>query len=111
MASINRVILVGNLGQDPELRYSEAGVPVCNLSIATNESRKNKEGNVIENVEWHRAVVFNKQAENCAKYLEKGRSVCIEGKISTRSYEVDGEKKFVTEIIVGNIQFLGGAPK
>lgn len=103
MPSMNRVILAGHLGHDPELR--QAGeTPVCNFSLATNEGTKDK-----ERTEWHRIVVFGKQAENCSKYLTKGRAVFLEGRIQSRSYEgKDGQKKTSFEIIADRVQFLGG---
>lgn len=110
MASVNKVILIGNLGRDPELRYTPSGAAVCTLNIATTESWSGGEGgNRQEKTEWHRVVVWNKQAENCAKYLAKGRTVFIEGKLTTRSWDdKDGQKKYSTEIIANAVQFLGG---
>jgi single-strand DNA-binding protein len=111
MASVNRVILLGNLGQDPELRYTPSGAPVCNLNIATSDVFMDKDGNKQTTTEWHRVVVWNKQAENCAKYLAKGRSVYIEGKLQTRSWDdkASGQKRYSTDIIAQTIQFVGGA--
>lgn len=108
MASVNKVILIGNLGRDPELRYTPTGSAVCTLNIATTESW-NDSGNRQEKTEWHRVVVWNKQAENCAKYLAKGRTVFIEGKLQTRSWDdKDGQKRYSTEIVAQTVQFLGG---
>lgn len=110
MASVNKAIILGNLGQDPELRYTTSGAAVCTLSIATTDVRKDQNGERQENTEWHRVVVWNKQAENCAKYLAKGRSVFIEGKIQTRSWDdQNGQKKYSTEIVAQTVQFVGGA--
>jgi single-strand DNA-binding protein len=109
MASFNKVIIVGNLGQDPELRYTNNQTPVVTLSVATTDVRTDREGNRNEQTEWHRVIVWNKQAENCAKYLAKGRTVCVEGRLQTRSWEdKTGAKRYTTEIVAQNIQFLGG---
>jgi single-strand DNA-binding protein len=110
MASVNRVILLGNLGQDPELRYTPSGAPVCNLNIATSDIFTDKDGNKQTTTEWHRVVVWNKQAENCAKFLAKGRSVYIEGKLQTRSWDdkATGQKRYSTDIVAQTVQFVGG---
>lgn len=109
MSSLNRVIILGNLGADPELRHTQSGQAVCTLSVATTDRRKDAQGNVQEFTEWHRIVVWGNNAENCSKYLAKGRSVCVEGRLTTRSWEdKDGAKKYVTEIVAQNVQFLGG---
>jgi single-strand DNA-binding protein len=109
MASVNKVILVGNLGRDPELRYIQSGQAVANFSVATNEKWKDKEGNNQERTEWHRVIVWGKSAENCAQYLQKGRSVYIEGKLQTRDWEDrEGNKRTTTEIVAQVVQFLGG---
>ena len=106
MASINRVFIMGNLGQDPELRYTQNQVPVVTLNIATTESWS-KDGQKQEQTEWHRVIVWNRQAENCAKYLSKGRSVFVEGKLQTRSWDdKNGQKRYTTEISASNVQFL-----
>ncbi|MDP2600077.1 MAG: single-stranded DNA-binding protein [Deltaproteobacteria bacterium] len=111
MASVNRVILIGNLGADPEKRYTGTGNAVCNLRIATNERWTDKQGQKQERTEWHRVVVYGPQAENCAKYLSKGRPVYIEGSIRSRSWEdQQGQTKYITEVIAQRVQFLGGAP-
>ncbi|MBI4124701.1 MAG: single-stranded DNA-binding protein [Deltaproteobacteria bacterium] len=111
MASVNKVILVGNLGADPEKRYMGSGQAVCNLRMATSERWTDKQGNKQERTEWHRVVVYGPQAENCEKYLSKGRQVYVEGSIRTRQWE-DQEKKtrYTTEVIAQRVQFLGGAP-
>lgn len=108
--SVNKVILVGNLGQKPELKNLPNGQAVANFSVATNEKWEDKSGQKQERTEWHRITVWGKQAENAAKYLDKGRQVYVEGKLQTRSYEKDGVTKYVTEIQAQLIQFLGGNP-
>lgn len=101
MAHVNKVILVGRLGQDPKLTYMPSGQPVAEFSVATDESYKDKEGNKIDRVEWHRVKVFGRSAEYCSKYLSKGRLVYIEGSIKTRSWEdQQGQKKYITEVTV-----------
>jgi single-strand DNA-binding protein len=109
MASLNRVTIMGNLGQDPELRYTASQTPVCSLSVATTDYRTTPEGQRQEMTEWHRVVVWSKTAELCAKYLTKGRSVLVEGRLQTRSWEdKQGQKRYVTEIVASNVQFIGG---
>ena len=109
MASVNRVTLVGNLGRDPELRYTQSGQAVANFTLATNEKWKDKEGNSQERTEWHRIIVWGKSAENCAQYLQKGRSVYIEGRLQTREWEDrEGNKRTTTEVVAQAVQFLGG---
>lgn len=106
---INKVILVGNLGQDPEVRYSQSGSAICSLSIATSESWKDKEGNQQERTEWHRCKVFGKLAEICGEYLKKGRQVYIEGALRTEKYtDKAGVEKYSTDVIVSEMQMLGG---
>lgn len=106
--SVNRVILVGNLGADPELRTVGNDRSVCNLSIATSESFKDKDGQRQERTEWHRVTVWGEQADVCAKYLEKGRMVYVEGKLQTRKYEKDGVTKYATDVVAEKVTFLGG---
>ena len=109
MASVNKVILVGNLGRDPELRYTKDGKGVANFTLATNERWRDKDGGSQERTEWHRIVVWGKQGENCAQYLQKGRSVYLEGRLQTREWEdKDGNKRQTTEIVAQTVQFLGG---
>jgi single-strand DNA-binding protein len=109
MASVNKVILIGNLGRDPELRYTQGGSAVANFTLATNERWRDKDGNNQERTEWHRIVVWGRTAENCAQYLQKGRPVYIEGRLQTREWEdKDGGKRNTTEINALNVQFLGG---
>jgi single-strand DNA-binding protein len=109
MASVNKVILIGNLGRDPELRYTQGGSAVTNFSVATNEKWRDKDGNNQERTEWHRVVVWGRSAENCAQYLQKGRSVYIEGRLQPRDWEdKEGNKRQTTEINALTVQFLGG---
>ncbi|MCP4569595.1 MAG: single-stranded DNA-binding protein [FCB group bacterium] len=109
MASVNKAILIGNLGADPELRYTPAGAAVASFNIATTEKWKNKEGQPQEKTEWHRIVLWSRSAEIAKEYLRKGSPVYIEGRIQNRSYEdKDGIKRYVTEIIGQRMQLLGG---
>ena len=109
MASVNKVILVGNLGRDPELRYTQSGQAVANFSVATTDRWNSKEGQREERTEWHRIVAWGKTAELCAQYLSKGRSVYIEGRIQSREWEDrEGQKRNTTEIVAQTVQFLGG---
>ena len=106
---VNKVILVGNLGADPDMRYTPSGQGGCELRVATSESWNDKNGQRQERVEWHRIVVWGKRAEVCSKYLSKGRQVYIEGRIQTRTYDdKDGNKRYITEVIANDVQFLGG---
>ncbi|MCX6827063.1 MAG: single-stranded DNA-binding protein [candidate division Zixibacteria bacterium] len=108
MAAINKVILIGNLGKDPELRYTPAGQPVASFSLATSEKWKDKNGVVQDRTEWHNIVVWGRQAEIAKEYLSKGKQVYIEGRIQTRSWDdKDGNKRYMTEIITQRMQFLG----
>ncbi len=107
--SVNKVILIGRLGQDPELRYVQSGEAVCSLSIATTESWS-KDGQRQERTEWHRVVAWGKTAENINQYLSKGRQVYIEGRLQTRSWEdTEGAKCYSTEIVISKIEFLGSS--
>ena len=109
MASVNKVILLGNLGRDPETRYTTGGDAVTNLNIATSEQWKDKSGEKQERTEWHRVVLFGRQAEIAGEYLKKGRSVYIEGRLQTRKYtDKDGVEKYATEIVGDRMQLLGG---
>ena len=108
MAGVNKVILVGNLGKDPEVRDLEGGASVANFPLATSESYKDKNGNKVEHTEWHNIVVWRGLAEIARKYLKKGSTICVEGKIRTRSWEKDGSKRYTTEIIAENFTMLGG---
>ncbi len=109
MASVNKVILVGNLGRDPEMRYLPSGDAVANLAIATSRKYKDKSGQMVEETEWHRVTFFGKLAEIAGQYLKKGRSVYVEGRIKTDKYTgKDGVEKYSTQIIAIEMQMLGG---
>jgi single-strand DNA-binding protein len=111
MRGVNKVILVGNLGADPEVRYASSGAAVVNFRIATSENWTNKEGGKETRTEWHRIVAFGKLAEICAEYLNKGKQVYIEGRLQSRSWEdKDGNKRWTTEIVANNVVMLGGPP-
>jgi single-strand DNA-binding protein len=112
-ASVNKVILIGNLGAKPELKYLPSGQAVCELRLATNESFTDKNQQKQERTEWHRVVVWGKTGENCAQYLDKGRAVYVEGRLQTRSWDdkSSGEKKYMTEIVANSVQFLGGGER
>ena len=106
---VNKVILIGNLGADPELRYTGSGTAVCNFNLATTESYKDRDGNQVENTEWHRIVAWARLAEICGEYLKKGRQVYIEGQLQTRQWEdKDGNTRYTTEIKAREMQMLGG---
>jgi single-strand DNA-binding protein len=108
--AINKVILIGNLGQNPEVKHSASGQAICNLNIATNESWTDKNGQKQEKTEWHRLVVFGKLAELCGQYLTKGRQIYAEGKLQTRQWQdKEGQTRYTTEVVAQTIQFLGGA--
>ncbi len=107
--SVNKVILIGNLGSDPEVKYTPSGAAVANFNIATNENWTNKDGKKEERTEWHKIVVWSKLAELCGEYLSKGRTVYVEGRLQTREWnDKDGNKRYTTEIVAQNITFLGG---
>jgi len=104
---VNKVILIGRLGADPEVRYTQDGMMITNLRIATNEFRKDKSGERVDRTEWHRVVAFGKLAEICGNYLSKGRLVFIEGSLRTRQWEdKEGNKRSTTEILANNMQML-----
>ena len=107
MGSVNKVILIGNLGADPELKYTPTSRPLCNLRIATTEVYKDKGGQRQEKTEWHRVTVWGDQAENCSKYLAKGSSVYVEGRLQTRTYDKDGQKHYATDVVADRVVFLG----
>ena len=105
--SVNKAILVGNLGKDPELRYTPSGTAVCTFSLATTDRFKNKQGEQQERTEWHNIVVWAGLAEICGKYLTKGKQIYIEGRIQNRSYDDrDGNKRYITEIVANDMQML-----
>ncbi len=105
---VNKVILLGNLGNDPDVKYTQGGMAIATLSVATTYSRKDKDGNFQEKTEWHRVKLFGKTAEVAGEYLKKGRQVYIEGRIEYGSYEKDGVKHYTTDIIGDDMQMLGG---
>lgn len=106
---VNKVILVGRLGADPEVRYSANGTPIAQFNLATTERVPASDGNWEDRTEWHRIVVFGKTAENCGNYLSKGRLVYIEGRLQTRQWEDNqGQKRYTTEIVARDVQFLSG---
>ncbi len=110
MASINKVILIGNLGRDPEVRYTPNGAAICNVTIATSRNWKDKNsGERMEETEWHRVVFYDRLAEIAGEYLKKGRPVYVEGRLKTRKWQdKDGVEKYTTEIIADQMQMLGG---
>ena len=109
MAGLNKVMLIGRLGRDPEIRYSQQGTAVVNFPLATNEQWTDKNtGEKQERTEWHRIVAFGKPAEILEKYLSKGSQVYIEGRLQTRNYEKEGQTHYTTEIVVNDFMFLGG---
>ena len=109
MASINKVIIIGNLGNDPEMRYSADGKAIANISVATTETRKDKAGEKQEKTEWHRVSMFGRLAEIAGEYLKKGSSVYIEGKLQTRKWQdKEGNDRYTTEIVANEMKMLGG---
>jgi len=110
MASINKVILIGNLGRDPEVRYTPSGAAVCNLRLATTRNWKSRDtGERQEETEWHSVVLYDRQAEVAGEYLKKGRPVYIEGRLKTRKWQdKDGNDRYTTEIVADSMQLLGG---
>ena len=110
--SVNRATLVANLGADPELKHTPSGVAVCTFSVATTEKYKKKDGEKVEDTTWHKIVVWQQLAEICAKYLNKGSQVYLEGKINNRSYDDrDGKKCFTSEVVCDKMQMLGSKPE
>ena len=110
MASINKVILIGNLGRDPEVRYTPNGNAICNISVATTRNWKDKtSGDKVEETEWHRVVFYDRLAEIAGEYLKKGRPVYVEGRLKTRKWQdKEGKDVYTTEVIADNMQLLGG---
>ena len=109
--SVNKVILVGNVGKDPETRYLEGGTAVCSFPMATSETYRNRDGERVTNTEWHNVVMWRGLAEIAERYVKKGSQLFIEGKIRTRSWEdKEGNKRYTTEIIADNMQMLGKKP-
>jgi len=112
MAGVNKVILVGRLGRDPEVRYTPSGTAVANFSIATSEQWTNKDGEKQERTEWHKIVAWRRLGEICGEYLHKGSQIYIEGRLQTRDWEDrDGNKRYTTEVIAQTMQMLGPADK
>lgn len=110
MSGVNKVILIGNLGADPEVRYTASGQAVANLRLATTERWVNKSGERTEQTEWHRVVAWGKLAETCGQYLQKGKQIYVEGKIRTRQWQDQtGQKRYTTEIVANNLVMLGRA--
>lgn len=111
MSGVNKVLIIGKLGKDPELRFTPGGQAVCDLSIATSERWQGKDGEKKESTEWHKVVVWGKTAENCAAHLAKGRECFVEGSLKTRKWQdKDGKDRWTTEIQARDVQFLGGKP-
>lgn len=113
---LNKVQIIGRLGRDPELRYSQSGSPVCTLSVATDEGYTDRDGKKVERTEWHRVVLYSKAAENCNQFLKKGSLVYVEGSLQTRKWQdQQGQDRFSTEIKAQRVQFLdkkdGGKPR
>ena len=108
MKGVNKAILVGAVGKDPDMKSTADGMQIANLSVATSESYKDKSGNKVENTEWHRVSAFGKLADIIGQYVTKGSRVYIEGKLRTRSYDKDGTKVYTTEIVASELQMLGG---
>ena len=107
MSSLNKVMIIGGLGRDPEMRYTQAGKPVCSLNVATDEGYTNDRGEKVDKTEWHKVVFWDRQAETCSQYLAKGSLVFVEGKLSTRKYQdKQGQDRYVTEIQGQRVQFL-----
>lgn len=106
---MNKAILIGNLGQDPELRYTQGGHPVLNLRLATTESYLNRDRERQQRTEWHTVIVWGKRGESLNKILSKGRTICVEGRLQTRKWEdKEGNKRYITEIVATNVLLLGG---
>lgn len=109
MASLNKAMIIGNVGADPELRYTAGGQAVITLSVATSDRWKDKDGNEQDRTEWHKIVVWGKQAESCGKYVTKGKQILVEGRIQTRKYDdKEGVTRYATEIVADKVTFLGG---
>ena len=107
MSSLNKVMIIGRLGRDPEMRYTQAGKPMCSLNVATDESYTNDRGEKVDKTEWHKVVFWYRQAETCSQYLAKGSLVFVEGRLSTRKYQdQQGQDRYVTEIQGQRVQFL-----
>lgn len=109
MSGLNKVMLIGNVGSDPEIKYGQNGGAILRMSLATNERWKDRDGNQHERTEWHRLTVFGKRAEGLAKHVDKGTRLYVEGRIETRKWQDrDGNDRYTTEIVVSDVKFLGG---
>jgi single-strand DNA-binding protein len=108
MSSVNKVILIGHVGKDPEVKYLEGGIAVARFTLATNEYFKNKEGQKIEQTDWHNVVMWRGLAEVAEKYVRKGKLIYVEGRLKHRTYGEENNKKYFTEVLVDTMQFLGG---
>jgi len=109
MGSVNKAILIGHLGADPEVRFTQNGSAVCSMRLATNEAWTDKQGQKQERTEWHRVTVWGKTAENCGQYLSKGRQIYVEGRLQTRKWEdKEGNDRYTTEVVAQSVTFLGG---
>ena len=112
MSGVNKVIIVGRLGADPEIRTVSSGQTVCRMNLATSENWTDREGQRQERTEWHRVIVWGRMAEVCGQHLSKGRQIYVEGRLQTRSWEDDqGQKKYTTEIVANTVKFLGSADR
>jgi len=106
--TVNKVILIGRLGKDPDMRYTPSGTAVANFNMATNQSTKDQDGNFTDHTDWHRVVAFGRTAEVAGEYLTKGKLVYVEGRLQTRSWDdKEGKKKYITEVVCSNMQLLG----
>lgn len=108
---LNKVMLIGRIGADPQLRYTPSGRASASFNLATNRSWKDSDGNQKEETDWHRVVVWGRLAEVCGEWLKKGSQIYCEGRLQTRSYDSDGQKKYITEVIMKDMQMLGGGSK
>ncbi|MBA4357468.1 MAG: single-stranded DNA-binding protein [Humidesulfovibrio sp.] len=107
--SLNKVILVGHLGQDPKISYAQSGLPIANMRLATSERIRDKDGQFTERTDWHNVVVFDKQADFCGKYLAKGSLIMVEGRLQTRKWQdKEGQDRYSTEVVAARVQALGG---
>jgi single-strand DNA-binding protein len=111
MKSVNKVILIGNLGKDPEVKYTPQGTAVAKITLATNERYKGKDGQWQDRTEWHNVVLWSKLAEIAGQYLKKGSKVYVEGRLETRSWDKDGEKRYATSIVASELVLLGASEK
>jgi single-strand DNA-binding protein len=110
MIGVNKVTILGHVGRDPEVRYAQSGLAICNVSVATSRTWKSKDGEKQEETEWHRVTLFDRLAEVAGEYLKKGAPVYIEGRLKTRKYEKDGQDHYATEIMATELRLLGQRP-